>query len=267
MNRLFVILLMMVAVASSGCVATRKFTRNEVKASSDALDAKLNAKIDANAEKTAGEIKETRDAVDQVNQRVSTVDQKVTTVDGRVTTVDGKVTSLDTRTTQGLNSLKSDVTAVDAKTAKAMSEIGSLDEKFQSRNNLSVAAEHSVPFKFDSATLDKDSIARLDEIAATVMQDNNAIIVLEGHTDSTGDRTYNVQLGERRVDAVRRYLATEKSVPVFRIHQISFGAARPVAENKTREGREKNRSVTIMIMTPATAGRNAALQQSAPTAP
>lgn len=266
MNRLFVILLMIVAVVSSGCVATRKFTRNEVKASADTL----NAKIDANAEKTAGEIKETRDAVDQVNQRVSTVDQKVTTVDGRVTTVDGRVTSLDTRTTQGLSSLKSEVTAadakLDAKTTQAMNEIDILDGKFQSRNNLSVSAEHSVPFKFDSAALDKDSTARLDEIAGVLIGDKNAIVVLEGHTDSTGDRTYNDRLGERRVAAVRRYLA-EKDVPVYKIHEVSFGAARPIAENKTREGREKNRTVTVMILIPASDKTAAQLQQSAPTAP
>jgi outer membrane protein OmpA-like peptidoglycan-associated protein len=259
MNRLFVILLMMVTVVSSGCVATRKFTRNEVKTSSDALS----ARIDTNS----SEIKETRDAVDAVNQRVSGVDQKVngvdqkvTTVDGRVTTVDGRVTGLDTKTTQGLTSLKSDVTAVDTKTGQAMNQISSLDEKFQSRNNFGVAMEHSVPFKFDSAKLDKDSTARLDEIASTLMGDKNAIVVLEGHTDSTGDRDYNLRLGERRVDAVRQYLA-EKNVPIYKIHQISFGAARPIAENKSREGREKNRAVTVTIMTPSGDKTSARLQE------
>jgi len=59
---------------------------------------------------------------------------------------------------------------------------------------------------------------------------------------------------------VKRYLAVEKGVPVFRIHEISFGSEKPIAENKTRDGREKNRAVTMTVMVPkingAVASRN-----------
>ena len=58
-----------------------------------------------------------------------------------------------------------------------------------------------------------------------------------------------VKLGERRIDVVRRYLAVEKGVPVYRIHDVSFGSEKPVAENKTREGRAANRRVDIRLMT------------------
>jgi outer membrane protein OmpA-like peptidoglycan-associated protein len=243
MKRWFVILLMVAAV-SSGCVATRKFVRGEVKTSSD----QLSAKIDTNTT----EIKETQDSVDQVNRRVSDVDQKVAGVDTRVTTVDSRVSTLDTRTTEGMNSLKSNVSAVDDKASKTLSQLGALDERFQNRNNLAVASEHSIPFKFDSAALDPTTTTALDEVVKALSENRDAIVVLEGRTDSTGDREYNVRLGERRVDAVRRYLA-EKDVPVYKIHQISFGAARPVAPNDSREGREKNRSVGVTILVPGTA--------------
>jgi outer membrane protein OmpA-like peptidoglycan-associated protein len=86
------------------------------------------------------------------------------------------------------------------------------------------------------------------------MQNPDAIVVLEGRTDSVGSKDYNVKLGERRIEAVRRYLAVEKGVPVYRIHDISFGAEKPVAENKTRDGREKNRAVTMTILVPKTEG-------------
>jgi outer membrane protein OmpA-like peptidoglycan-associated protein len=250
MKKWFVILLMVAAV-SSGCVATRKFTRNEVKASAD----QLNARIDTNAT----EIKETQDAVDQVGQRVTDVDQKVAGVDTRVTTVDGRVAALDTKTTEGMNSLKSNVSAVDAKTDKTMNQLGSLDEQFQNRNNLTVAAEHTIPFKFDSAALDATNTAALDEVAKALTENRDAIVVLEGRTDSTGDSEYNIRLGERRVDTVRRYLA-EKNVPVYKIHQISFGSARPLAPNDSREGREKNRSVGITVLVPSMAQAAASAQ-------
>ena len=86
------------------------------------------------------------------------------------------------------------------------------------------------------------------------MQHPDAILMLEGRTDSTGAKDYNVRLGERRVEAVRRYLAVEKGIPVYRIHEISFGAEKPLAENNTREGREKNRVVTVTILVPNTEG-------------
>ncbi len=244
MKKLFIALLITATVGlSSGCIASRKFVRNEVKTSSDTL----NGRIDT----TNGEIKETRDQVDRVNQRVTEVDGRVTSVDGRVTGVDGRVTSLDAKTTEGMTSLKGDVSTVSAKADRTTSDLVGLDQKFENRNNFSVAAEKSVPFKFDSAKLDSAHMAALDEIAQALVQNPDAIIVLEGHTDVTGDHEYNVKLGERRVEAVRRYLAVEKNVPVYKIHEISFGAARPIASNDSRDGREKNRSVTMTVLVPS----------------
>jgi len=244
MKKSLITLLLTASVClSSGCVATRKFTRNEVKASADTL----NARIDS----TNGELKETRDQVDRVNTRVTTVDNRVTTVDGRVTTVDGKVAALDTKTTEATTALKGDVSGLNTKTDRTNGQLSNLDENFKNRNNFKVATEKSVPFKFNSAKLDKSTTADLDEIANVLMQNKDSFIVLEGHTDATGDTDYNVKLGERRVDAVRTYLAVEKMVPVYKIHMISFGAARPIADNKSKDGREKNRSVSISVLVPS----------------
>ena len=234
---------------STGCIATRKFTRNEVKASADTL----NSRIDT----TNGEVKETQDQVDRVNTRV-------TAVDGRVTTVDGRVTELDAKTTQGINAVKGDLTTmnttVNARVDRTDSNITSLDDRFKNRNNFSVSSEKAVLFKFDSARLDPAYNADLDAIAASLMSNPDAFVVLEGHTDATGDREYNVRLGERRVEAVRRYLAVEKQVPVFKIHVISFGSAKPIAENNSRENREKNRAVNISVLVPNAGNTRAANQ-------
>ena len=247
MRKLMIVFLITVAAGfSSACVASRKFVRNEVKTSSDALG----SRIDTNT----GEIKETRDSVDRVNQRV--------------TGVDGRVTELDTKTTQGINTLKGDVQSVkgdvqsvDQKAGQATTlaqraagDLVTLGQKFQNRNQFSVTAEKAVQFKFDSATLDKAFQTQLDEIAQAVMENPNTIVVLEGRTDSIGDHEYNMRLGERRVEAVRRYLAVDKSIPVYRIHEISFGAAKPIADNGSRDGREKNRAVTVSVLLPVADG-------------
>jgi len=239
-------------VATGGC-ATKNFVRTSVKTSSDALTARI--------ETNEGELKETRD----------TFDKKVTAVDNRVTSVqtamDGKVTALDTKTTEGFNSVKTDVRNVDQRASEARTAadrageaVNSLGTKFQNRNAFSVAEEKTIQFKFDSARLEKDFTADLDQIAASVSQNPDAIVVLEGRTDSTGNKDYNVKLGERRIEAVRRYLAVDKGVPVYKIHDISFGAEKPIAENKTKDGREKNRAVTMTVLIPkldgAVASRN-----------
>jgi outer membrane protein OmpA-like peptidoglycan-associated protein len=75
------------------------------------------------------------------------------------------------------------------------------------------------------------------------------VVDLEGYTDSTGDAAYNVQLSQRRVEAVRRFLA-EKGVEIHRLSSIGLGEARPVANNQTRAGRDQNRRVAIRLFGP-----------------
>ena len=239
MQKLFVLLLVSATITvTSGC-ATKKYVRNTVKTSSDTLTARI--------EGNEGEIKEVRDNVDKVDQKVSGVDTKVS--------------DLDSRTSEQFNTVRTDVQSADQKASKAQSSadrvagnVTTLDQKFQNRNNFNVTDEKSVQFKFNSATLDQQYMEVLDEIANALMQKPDSIVVLEGRTDNSGAKDYNVKLGERRIEAVRRYLAVEKGVPVYRIHDISFGAEKPVAENKTKEGREKNRAVTMTILAPKTEG-------------
>ena len=235
---------------SSGCLSTRKFTRNEVKASSDALKADYTAKVDA----TNAQVKETQDSVNQVNTRVSQVDQRVTTVDQKVAATDTKVTELDTKTTNNINGVRTDLTG-QVTTVRTAGEttnrnLGTLDQNFKNRNNFSMSSQKSVLFKFDSDKLTDEGKAALDEVASAVTSNPDVILVLEGHTDNTGDKTYNIQLGGRRIEAVKRYLAVDKGVPVYKIEEISFGAEKPIAANDSKEGREQNRAVTLTVLAP-----------------
>jgi outer membrane protein OmpA-like peptidoglycan-associated protein len=240
MRRLSIVLLILVATSlSSACVASRKFVRNEVSTSADTL----NTRLDKTIEKTNADIGEVRDGV--------------TRVDGKVTAVDGRVSELDSKTSQRFEGVKGDINNVDQKAATAQSSadkasqgVNTLDEKFQNRNLYSVATEKAVLFKFDSAKLDTKFQPDLEEIVTTLQKNPDAVVVLEGRTDAKGDTDYNVKLGERRVDAVKRYLAVEQGIPIYRMHEISFGSAKPIAENKTREGREKNRAVVLTILVP-----------------
>jgi outer membrane protein OmpA-like peptidoglycan-associated protein len=114
-------------------------------------------------------------------------------------------------------------------------------------------AEKVVQFKFGDWKPQDSQTAELDDAARMLVEDANAVAVLEGRTDSIGDKEYNIQLGQRRLEAVARYLVVEKEVPAFRIHKMSFGADRPVADNKTREGRAQNRTTVVKILSPQSA--------------
>jgi len=242
-----------------GCVATRKYVRNEVKTSSDVLSGEI--------AKTNGEVKSTQESVAAVNTRVDSADQRITGVDNKLNGVDSRVNAtdqkvagidnrlsdLDTRTTQSLNTLKADVDSANSKADATARDTAVLGERFNNRNTYEISLQQSVLFRFDSAEMPADGKSPLDEVAKFLQDNPEAIVVLEGHTDSTGDAGYNVKLGERRIEVVRRYLAVEKNVPVYRIEEISFGAARPLTSNDTRNGREQNRAVSVRVLVPLSA--------------
>jgi len=94
----------------------------------------------------------------------------------------------------------------------------------------------------------------LNDVAMQLKANPDAILVMEGHTDAAGPDDYNVQLGEKRVDAVRRYLVVDQEVPINRISDMSFGKAKPINPDKGKEARAQNRSVIIRVMGPQFTG-------------
>jgi outer membrane protein OmpA-like peptidoglycan-associated protein len=75
----------------------------------------------------------------------------------------------------------------------------------------------------------------------------NTVVDIDGNTDSTGSRTHNVQLSAERAEAVKRYLVQKYGFPAARIRAIGNGPDRPVADNTSPEGREKNRRTDIKV--------------------
>jgi outer membrane protein OmpA-like peptidoglycan-associated protein len=76
-----------------------------------------------------------------------------------------------------------------------------------------------------------------------------AFIEIEGHTDSAGPATVNYQLGLERAENVKRYIYEQHQVPLHKINVISYGEDKPIAPNKTRDGRSQNRRVVIKVLT------------------
>src|SRR5450830_794096 len=102
-------------------------------------------------------------------------------------------------------------------------------------------------FDFDKATLKPEGKAKLDELTAQLGGINLEVIIAVGHTDSVGTDAYNQKLSVRRADAVKAYLIS-KGVESNRVYTEGKGKKQPVADNKTAEGRAKNRRVEIEVV-------------------
>jgi OOP family OmpA-OmpF porin len=102
-------------------------------------------------------------------------------------------------------------------------------------------------FDFDKAVLKAEGKAKLDDLADKVKGLNLEVIIATGHTDSRGADTYNQKLSVKRADAVKTYL-TGKGVEASRVYTEGKGEAQPVADNKSDDGRAKNRRVEIEVV-------------------
>jgi fibro-slime domain-containing protein len=107
-------------------------------------------------------------------------------------------------------------------------------------------AVYGIHFSFDRADITKDSDAVLAEVAGLLRSDRSLRVRIEGHTDDTGDATYNRDLSQRRADAVKAYLVEKCSIAASRLTTQGFGPDRPIASNATTEGRYKNRRVELV---------------------
>lgn len=99
-------------------------------------------------------------------------------------------------------------------------------------------------FNYDSSDLQPDSMRALDVHAHDLMQ-NGQHVVLQGHTDERGTREYNMALGERRSNAVKRYL-TMQGVSPSQLEVVSYGKERPAVSGHDESAWAKNRRVEMI---------------------
>ncbi|MBB2485588.1 OmpA family protein [Mitsuaria sp. WAJ17] len=102
-------------------------------------------------------------------------------------------------------------------------------------------------FDFDKAVLKPEGKAKLDDLVSKTSGINLEVIVAVGHTDSVGSDEYNQKLSVRRAEAVKAYLVS-KGIEKNRVYTEGKGEKQPVADNKTTEGRAKNRRVEIEVV-------------------
>ena len=102
-------------------------------------------------------------------------------------------------------------------------------------------------FDFDKSVLKPEGKAKLDDLVDKVKAINLEVVIAVGHTDSVGADAYNQSLSVRRSEAVKAYLVS-KGIERNRVYTEGKGEKQPVADNKTSEGRAKNRRVEIEVV-------------------
>ena len=136
----------------------------------------------------------------------------------------------------GLDALKA------ANEAAAVAE--DLAQQQQQAQDTAQALAHIIYFDFDQSTIKAEFRTALNGHAAYLSQNPSASIVLEGHADERGTREYNIALGERRGNAVSRYLVVQ-GVSIDAIEVVSFGEERPVNAGNDSASWSENRRVEI----------------------
>ncbi|MFN7411123.1 MAG: OmpA family protein, partial [Pseudomonadota bacterium] len=102
-------------------------------------------------------------------------------------------------------------------------------------------------FDFDKSVLKPEAQAKLADLVDKTKAISLEVVIAVGHTDSVGEGAYNQRLSVARADAVKNFLIG-KGIEKNRIYTEGKGASQPVADNKTAEGRAKNRRVEVEVV-------------------
>jgi outer membrane protein OmpA-like peptidoglycan-associated protein len=189
---------------------------------------------------------EVNDKVDTLSRTVEETQERTRVNEGRITEVDQKAGAADQRAAQAGQRADAAYTAAEAVNTRAEAI-----EKASRRLVYEVVlSEDKGNFKFGQATMPDQAKAELDSLVQQLKAEpKGAYIEIEGHTDSAGSPEINYRLGLSRAENVKRYLYENHQVPLHRINVISYGEDKPIAPNKTRDGRAQNRRVVIKVLT------------------
>ncbi len=111
---------------------------------------------------------------------------------------------------------------------------------------IAVSFDSGLLFDFDSSNLRPVGYDNLRKLSTILKRDNDTILMIVGHTDSSGDENYNLRLSERRAQSAKAFLESQ-GLPSSRIQTTGRGELEPIGDNATDAGRQKNRRIEVAI--------------------
>ena len=225
MLRKLILAVPVIAIAVSGTTAcaSKKFVRQNV--------GEVNEKVDS----LGRSVEETQERTRQNEGRISDVDQRAQAAASAARTAAEQANSAATAAASTANAANTKAEEIEKASRRMVFEV--------------VLSEDQGNFKFGKTDLPDEAKARLDQMITDMKADpKGAYFEIEGHTDNVGSKTLNERLGLERAEAVKRYLYEQHQIPLHKMNVISYGEDKPVAPNKTRQGRAQNRRVVIKVL-------------------
>jgi len=219
-KRALAVLLMLLSGAV-GC-ATKNYVRQQVvpiinKVNDlDDLTAQNTRSIRETDERSRMAVQQAQASADGADQKAQTAAQQAQRAQSQAENADDKVSALQTT-------------------------VATIDE-------YRVVKEVTVQFATSKYELTDEAKRAIGEMAGNSRDLYNTLIVIEGFTDSTGNAADNYSLSSRRASSIRQYLASEYKLPSYKIHVIGLGEDKPVASNRTPDGRAQNRRANVQLM-------------------
>jgi outer membrane protein OmpA-like peptidoglycan-associated protein len=159
-----------------------------------------------------------------------------------------------------VSSLKADLEEQKRKAAamkedaeKRFSELNSALIQVSKDARGTIISMSDILFDVGKATLTQDLKTNLAKIAGILTIYKDANVQVEGHTDNVGGEEYNQKLSEKRASNVMEFLTSPGGIAAARLTSVGYGFTKPIADNATKEGRQKNRRVDLVIMDKKTA--------------
>ena len=201
-----------------------------------------------------------------VEERVEETSNRLSQAEANAQRLSGQLAELDTlsksaRTEAGTaqKTANDALTRVETTNRRIDATNQRIDQLVSSLDDYEAKRVITIQFRVGSAKLLPEATQALDEIAAQAQNERAYMIEIAGFASAEGGVALNRRLSQQRADAVVRYLAETHGVPLRRmVTPFGYGAAQPVADNTSREGREQNRRVEVRILV------NRALQPAQP---
>ena len=126
---------------------------------------------------------------------------------------------------------------------------------FRENNNV-ILRMIGLTFGSNESSIMTESLPLLAKVEKAIDVYPRSEIIIEGHTDSQGDDQLNQKLSQQRADSIKQYMINAMRIQSYRIIATGFGETKPVANNETALGREKNRRIDIVLKTMQNNGVN-----------
>lgn len=109
-------------------------------------------------------------------------------------------------------------------------------------------ARINVEFDFDKSDVKAQDNDEIKNVADFMVKYPDTKVAIEGHSDSIGTKEYNQKLSQRRADSVKNYITGKFNIDGKRLKSEGYGLTKPIADNKTAEGRQRNRRVESVLI-------------------